>query len=502
MTLPDKTNLFNLKKNEYQNILENIPGIVVFADSSKKIKYVSPNCNAISGFTELEIKKNPLIWIDPDEQEHVKKNIDTVYTQKTTGKNFEYRAIRKDGSFWYASTSWQTIIKDGVSTGIVLTTCDISWKKINESSVSKKERLSNIFESTLDRITVWDRKYKIIYANEAELLFYGKKRTQIIDCKAERLFQQTDNDFSIWKEKVEKVFESGNPQKFEVPYLKPNHKIIYEVIISPVVSETGNIKAAVIVHRDITDRKRQENQLHSLNHRLAVSNSELEQFAYIASHDLQEPLRAISVFMQLLKKKYGSQLDESANHFIDRAINAADRMKGMISDVLSFSKITSHKKKSNLTNINKLVDTALQNLELIINEKNANIIVEKLHPANVDSTQIIQVFQNLISNGIKFSRKNRCEITIFSECNETNNEIIYSVRDNGIGIEEQYIERIFLIFQRLHTLQEYSGSGIGLAICKRIIERHNGKIWVNSEYGKGSVFSFSIPRYRRYLDES
>lgn len=502
MTLPDNTSLFNLSINEYQNILENISGIVVFADISREIKYVSPNCNVISGFTELEVKENPLIWIDPDEQDHIKETVNSVYEQKTAGRNFEYRAIRKDGSFWYASTSWQTVVKNGIAAGVVFTTYDISWKKINESSSPGKERLSNIFESTLDRITVWDREYTIIYANDAELLFYGKERAQIIGCKAKKLFRQVNNDFSIWQEKVEKVFESGKPQKFEVPYSKPDREIIYEVIISPVVSEGGNIRAAVIVHRDITDRKNQETQLHSLNDKLAISNSELEQFAYIASHDLQEPLRAISGFIQLLKKKYGTQLDESANHFIDRAISAADRMKGMISDVLSFSRITSKSEIFELVDMNDLVNTALQNLELTIKEKNANITVEKLHSANADSSQIVQVFQNLISNGIKFSRKNRCEITIFSECNDADNEIVYSVRDNGIGIEEQYIDRIFLIFQRLHTIQEYSGSGIGLAICKRIIERHNGKIWVDSEYGKGSVFSFSIPRYRRNHYES
>lgn len=489
---------FTLGLDEYRKILNNVSGIIVYSDMSRNIKYISPNCLQITGFTEKEIQENPLIWIDPNEKADIKDTINSVYEQNLTGKNLEYRALRKDGSFWYASTSWQPVISEDRITGFVFTTYDISWKKLNESTIkSSKEKLSSVFESTLDRIAVWNSDYSIIYANEAELIFHKKNRHQVIGSKAMDLIKKNSTDFSLWKEKVKNVFESGNPQKFEVAYFKENKEFVYEAIISPIVSNEGNISAAVIVHRDITERKNQEKKLHSLNDKLAISNSELEQFAYITSHDLQEPLRAISGFIQLLKKKYDNELDESANHFIDRAISASERMKGMIQDVLLFSRITSETNNFRDTDMNEMADIALQNLELTIKEKNATINIENLHSAKVDSSQIIKVFQNLVSNGIKFSQKNNCEITIFSEYDKINNQIIFSVRDNGIGIEEEYKERIFLIFQRLHSMQEYSGSGMGLAICKRIIERHKGKIWVDSEYGKGSIFSFSIPHNRR-----
>lgn len=498
-----KLNPFILSIDEYRDILENTSGIIVYSTPAREIKFISPSCNTITGYTEKEIMKNPLIWVDPDDMETIRDTIEYVYDQAQSGKNLEYRALKKDGSFWYASTSWQPVIKDNQVTGFVFTTHDITWKKINESIIkSSKDRLSSVFESTLDRITVWDRDYNIIYANEAELMFYGRQRNELVGHKVQELFEEYHANFFELKNKVELVFETGTPQKIEVPCLRKDQYIIYEVLISPIVSGSGEIQTAVIVYRDITERKKQQTQLQLLNDKLAISNSELEQFAYIASHDLQEPLRAISGFIQLLKKRYGEKLDESANHFIDRSIAAAERMKGLIQDVLSFSRVTTKSSPFEIIDMNKVVKTAIQNLELTILEKNANIDVKKLPSVEVDESQMIQLFQNLISNGIKFSRKNNCEISIFSEYDNENNEYIFSVQDNGIGIEKQYIDKIFLIFERLHTTQEYEGSGIGLAICKRILERHNGKIWVNSEYGKGSVFSFSIPDNRRNNYES
>lgn len=491
-----------LSLEEYQDIFDNISSIIIYTDPKRKIKFVSSHCLEISGFTEEEIRKNPFCWIDNDEINNVKATINYVFHQVLPGKNFEYRAIKKDGSFWYASTTWQPIIKNGENFGFVFTTYDITWKKLNEGLIqSSKDRLSSVFESTLDRITVWDRNYNIVYANEAELMFYGKSKSEIFGHKVVEIFREENISFDNWKKRVEIVFESGRPQKFEVPYLKDDKDTFYEVLISPIVTDTGDIQAAVIVYRDISERKKQEGQLQSLNKKLAISNSELEQFAYIASHDLQEPLRAITGFIQLLRKKNADKLDDSALHLIDRSVGAAERMRGLIQDLLSFSRVTSKKIAFQDTNMNEVVNLAIQNLELTIQETNTTIELENLHTVKVDSSQMVQVFQNLIANGIKFTKKNKCEIRIFSRYDEKNKETIFSVQDNGIGIEDVYKKRIFLIFQRLHNIQEYSGSGIGLAICKRILERHNGKIWVDSQFGKGSVFSFSIPDNRRnYYD--
>jgi signal transduction histidine kinase len=224
---------------------------------------------------------------------------------------------------------------------------------------------------------------------------------------------------------------------------------------------------------------------------LTRSNTELEQFAYVASHDLQEPLRMITGYTNLLAKRYAGKLDQDANEFMAFAVNGAKRMHVLINDLLSYSRVGTNAKPLMRTNCEEILDRTLASLQVATKESGASITHDELPTVLADETQIGQLFQNLVGNAIKYRGKNPPQIHV--GCKRDGGYWLFSVKDNGIGIDPQYSERIFVIFQRLHTRDEYSGTGIGLAICKKIVERHGGKIWVESQLDQGTTCFFKLP---------
>ena len=259
-----------------------------------------------------------------------------------------------------------------------------------------------------------------------------------------------------------------------------------------VQKRTAELEAAnAQLQREIVERKIADENLRYTAAELARSNQDLEQFAYVASHDLQEPLRAVSGYIQLLQQRYADKLDAKALQYIAGAVDGAARMQRLITDLLAFSRVGTRERVVESVDLSTALASAMENLKVGIQEAHAKITSDALPRLQVDSTQIEQLFQNLISNAVKFRSKQAPEIHIGA--NHRPGEWIVSVRDNGIGISPQYAERIFLIFQRLHTRRKYPGTGIGLAICKKIVERHGGKIWAESSPEKGSIFYFTIP---------
>jgi light-regulated signal transduction histidine kinase (bacteriophytochrome) len=225
---------------------------------------------------------------------------------------------------------------------------------------------------------------------------------------------------------------------------------------------------------------------------LTRSNEELQRFAYVASHDLQEPLRTVTNYVQLLARRYKGKLDPDADKFINFAVDGATRMYALINDLLTYSRLATQGQPFELTDCAMVMDRVLDNLKLAIEETKADISVDNLPVLMIDGVQMIQLLQNLIENAIKFHRQNvPPKIHVHAEMDK--DEWLFSVQDNGIGIEPQYFEQIFVVFRRLHNRDKYEGTGIGLAICKRIVERHGGHIWIESEPGKGSTFFFTIP---------
>ncbi len=263
---------------------------------------------------------------------------------------------------------------------------------------------------------------------------------------------------------------------------------IYSIFVAPV----PNADYVNLYARDITDRKRAEDTLKQTLADLERSNQELEQFAYVASHDLQEPLRMVASFTQLLAQRYQDRLDQEAKEFIGFAVDGATRMQRLIQDLLAYSRVTRRGARLAPTDAHAALRNALANLHAVIQESGARVTHDELPTVAADAAQLTQVFQNLVGNAIKF----RGEVTprVHVSTTPTDDEWVFAVADNGIGIDPQYFDRIFVIFQRLHSSHRYPGTGIGLALCSRIVQRHGGRIWVESAPGKGATFYFTMKR--------
>ena len=262
----------------------------------------------------------------------------------------------------------------------------------------------------------------------------------------------------------------------------------------PVFDERGVFRGYRGVGRDVTARRTAQEALRAAHDELARSNAELEQFAYVASHDLQEPLRMVSSYTQLLERRHGDKLQGDAKEFMAFIVDGAARMKQLIEDLLAYSRVGTRGKAFRRTPMEKVFERASANLRAAIEEGGVELTHDPLPEVEGDESQLVQLMQNLIGNAIKFRAE--AEPRIHVSCSEKEDEFAFAVQDNGIGIEPQYFERIFMVFQRLHDKGQYPGTGIGLAICKKVVDRHGGRIWVESAPGKGSRFVFTLPRKR------
>jgi len=273
------------------------------------------------------------------------------------------------------------------------------------------------------------------------------------------------------------------------------HLIIRQDFLHPetfngLISGVSIIFVGVVVAYLSEQISKKEFDLKKIIKDLQRSNEDLQQFAYVSSHDLQEPLRAIISFSQLLEDEYKDNLDKDGKEFLYFITDGAKKMNTLIKDLLAYSRITTHAKPPKWINLEKILENAIFNLSESIKESGAIITYDKLPTLKVDKTQFLQLFQNFISNAIKFRREETPKIHIGVK--KIDIGWLFSIKDNGIGIESQYFDRIYDIFYRLHTKEEYQGTGIGLPICKKIIHRYGGHIWVESKKGEGSTFYFTI----------
>jgi len=281
-----------------------------------------------------------------------------------------------------------------------------------------------------------------------------------------------------------RVLETGIGGRVTLPLTHGGVACFYDVTVEPLRDPRGAVIGLTCVALDITERKHVEENLR-------LSNVELEQFAYVASHDLQEPLRVISGFLQLLQHRYAGRLDPDADEYIRFAVDGAGRMRNLIRDLLEYSRVGRRGQPFAAADCNAIVQTVISNLQPAIAEKRGRVTCDPLPVIHGDATELTQLFQNLIANAIKFHGPQPPEVCLTAQ--RCGNEWTFRVRDNGIGIDPKNFQRVFVIFQRLHTLEEYSGTGIGLALCRKIVERHGGRIWVESSLGHGATFHFTLP---------
>ena len=290
---------------------------------------------------------------------------------------------------------------------------------------------------------------------------------------------------------LKRIFDTGQQDAVEFDMMLPTGLRHFIGIGVPEFSADGNVTSALSIVRDITERKRGDEALRSTNALLTKANADLEQFAYSASHDLREPIRMVSLYTQLLKKRYGGRLDEQADQYIDFAVEGAYRMNLMIDDLLAYTRSSAHPDEPVATiSAHSALQHALHNLEAAIKESGAMITFDELPSVAIHPIQLQQIFQNLLSNAMKYRTKAFPSIHIGVQ--RKGDDVIFSVADNGIGIDHAYADHIFGLFKRLHTAGEYPGTGMGLAICRNIVERFGGRIWFHSTDGEGSTFFFSV----------
>ncbi len=329
----------------------------------------------------------------------------------------------------------------------------------------------------------------------------GYSIEELLGKHSHTMFHHTKADGSPYLEDecpIYKTFkESSVHYASDEVFWRKDHSSFPVAYTSTPIKEDGKVVGAVVTFRDITERKRAEERLTQAMAELARSNAELEQFAYITSHDLQEPLRMVSSFVQLLEKRYKGRLDGDADDFIMYAVDGVNRMDSLITDLLAYSRVGSRGKEFKPVLSEVALNHALSNMQVAIEQSGAVITRDSLPEVIGDDIQLMQLFQNLIGNAIKFSRDRAPRIHVAAE--QRGDDWVFFVRDNGIGIESEYFERIFSIFQRLHDRRQYPGTGIGLAICKKVVEHHGGRIWVESEPGTGSTFYFTLPAQKELI---
>jgi PAS domain S-box-containing protein len=360
--------------------------------------------------------------------------------------------------------------------------------KAAEALRESEEKFRSFFELSADLgfIADIDGYFRVVNASFQRVLGYAEE--EILGKPFLSFVHPDDRDKTT--QIIAEKLQRGEPVlSFENRYRHKDGSIVWLEWTSQPLAAKGITFA---IARDITERKRGEEGLQRALADLERSNKELEQFAYAASHDLQEPLRMVASYTQLLAERYQDRLDDKAKKYIDYAVDGAVRMQRLINDLLTYSRIGTRGRPLEPTDSHSALGEAIKNLAVAIEENRAIITHDDLPAVRADASQLVQVFQNLISNSIKFRGKDIPRIHVSAK--DQGRDWVFSIRDNGVGIDPQYADKVFLIFQRLHTREEYPGTGIGLAVCNRIVERHGGKIWFESEPGKGSTFFFAIPK--------
>jgi len=433
----------------------------------------------------------------PEDLDVINAQRPRLYAGEIDSVRVEKRYVRKDGSIvWVSFTMVVERDAAGEPQYEIAFFDDITARKQAEAALSASEALyRQTFELATAGIAHVDLTGRLMKVNRSlcEILGYSEK--ELIGRSVKEVSHPEDRDLTDAQRA--RLHEGGlDSVRFEKRYLKNGGSIVWVDLAVAVARDAhGHPQYEVALFDDITARKAAEAALRGAHEELKRSNAELEQFAYVASHDLQEPLRMVSSYTQLLMRRYGDKLDGDAKEFTAFIVDGATRMKQLIEDLLAYSRVGTRDKNFKPVGAESPLERALANLRAAIQDSGATVTRDKLPTVHCDEVQLAQLFQNLIGNALKF-RKPDAAPAVHVGAADHGEEWEFTVRDNGIGIEPQYFERIFLVFQRLHNKGEYPGTGIGLAIVKKVVERHGGRIWVQSQLGAGTTFHFTMPKER------
>ncbi|HEX2865647.1 MAG TPA: PAS domain S-box protein [Ignavibacteriales bacterium] len=485
-----------LKKSEenFRTLADNISQLAWMTDEMGGILWYNKRWYDYTG-TSLEEMQG---WgwqkvHNPDHLDRVMKNWTKALSNGEAWEDtFPLRG--KDGQYrWFLSRALPINDENGKVVRWFGTNTDITERKemeeklkLSQSRLNDAQKLAHVGSFSIDiatgKIEASEEAYNICELDPAE----GKLTLDFITS----CWYPEDKPWVI--EAIKEGMSNNKLINFESRMLFPSGKVKYvSYIARPLNDAIGKPIKRVGAVTDITERKLQELELRRTLEELKRSNEELEQFAYVASHDLQEPLRMVSAYTKLLEMQLKDKLDEKTAKYMYFVIDGAKRMHALIQDLLAFSRVTSPRETISRTDLNDLMAEIMRDFQVAITDHSAQVEIAEMPVLYLDPTQVKLVFQNLIQNAIKFKGAENPFIQIKAEKKE--HEWLFSVKDNGIGIDPEFHERIFVIFQRLHEKEKYPGTGIGLSICKKIVERHGGRIWLDSKPGEGSTFFFTIP---------
>jgi two-component system CheB/CheR fusion protein len=487
-------------EQRFKALLENSIDAISLTNGNGEIIYQSPSVERMTGYS-LEDRKNQKLsgLLHPDDVEQARALITDLLQKPGVSVPMLMRFLHKQRHYMWIEGTVTNLLHDDSVQAVVYNFRDITEKKLAEQSLAlSEEKYRLLFSNNPLPAWVFDTEtLMFLEVNDAAVAHYGFSRQEFLNMTIKDIRPEEDiPDLLAHRTKPAQsntVIYNGYWK-----HLKKNRQVIFVDISSRHIDFKGHIARLVIAH-DVTEKIEAEQKLNEANEALSTrakeltaSNKDLEQFAYVASHDLQEPLRMVSSFLQLLEKKYKDLLDDTGKQYIHFAVDGAERMKRLILDLLAYSRAGTSKELSASIDMNEIASDVVSTFTFALKDCGGEIILNKLPTITAVKTQMHQLLQNLVSNAIKYRGDRPPKIEI--SCEEQDMYWIFKVKDNGLGIDKRFFEKIFVIFQRLHNKTEYSGTGIGLAICKKIVERHGGSIHVESEPERGSTFIFSIKK--------
>jgi len=493
-----ETDLRN-EKDAVQKYLDVAGVIFLVINRNQEVTLINHKGCEILGYSEAEILgKN---WFDSFIPESHQEKAKVTFHQFMEGSSeteyYESAILSKEGS--ERIIAWHSVVfrdERGQVVGLLSSGQDITQRRWAEDALVQSHLKYQALVNSLDGIV------READARTFQCTFVSKQAERMLGYPVDRWLKEPN----FWKDLIAssdreavlqacaKAIEEKRNYELEYRVVASDQRILWVRDIVTVVLRNDRPIALRGVMVDITDHKQTEDALAHRAEELAQSNEELEQFAYVASHDLQEPLRKVANYTEMLAKKYKSQIDTTADKYINYILDGANRMHKLIQDLLAYSRVGKGPLAMEPTDFATLVKQVINDLEDSIRENHAKVTSNGLPKVFANPTQMREVFQNLVGNAIKFHGHEAPQICIGAE--QKGGNWVFSVKDNGIGIDPRFTSRIFVIFQRLHTPAEYPGTGIGLAICKKIVETHGGRIWVQSQLGKGSTFYFTLPASR------